>query len=70
MLVIVGFLLVISSVFGGFALAGGHLGPLFQPTEVIMIGGAALGAFVASNNGKAIKATGRAFRRLIPSKGC
>lgn len=45
-------------------MAGGHLGPLFQPTEVLMICGAALGAFVASNNGKAIKATMKTFSHL------
>ena len=67
MLVIMGFVVVIASVFGGFALAGGHIGPLFQPTELLMIGGAAAGAFLASNNGKSIKATLRAFRRLHPA---
>jgi len=63
-LILLGFVVVIFSVFGGFAMAGGHLGPLFQPTEVIMICGAALGAFLASNNGKAIKATLNTFSRL------
>lgn len=57
MLVIVGYLVVLSSVFGGFALAGGHLGALFQPLELLMIGGAAIGAFLVGNTGKAIKAT-------------
>ncbi|BBI98733.1 flagellar motor protein MotA [Ferrigenium kumadai] len=57
MLVIVGYVVVLGSVFGGFALAGGHLGALFQPVELLMIGGAALGAFFVGNSGKAIKAT-------------
>lgn len=64
MLIPIGYLVVIFSVFGGFALAGGHLGPLFQPTEFLMIGGAGIGAFIAANNGKAIKATLRIFARL------
>ncbi|SEL75125.1 flagellar motor stator protein MotA [Halomonas daqiaonensis] len=64
MLIPIGYLVVIFSVFGGFALAGGHLGPLFQPTEFLMIGGAGIGAFIAANNGKAIKATFRIFGRL------
>lgn len=64
MLVIVGFIIVALSVFGGFSLAGGHLGPLYQPLEVLIIVGAALGAFIASNNGKAIRATLRATARL------
>jgi chemotaxis protein MotA len=56
-LVIVGYLIVIGSVFGGFALAGGHLSSLFQPVELLMIGGAAVGAFMVGNTTKAIKAT-------------
>jgi chemotaxis protein MotA len=56
-LVIVGYLIVMGSVFGGFALSGGHLGALFQPLELLMIGGAATGAFFVGNTGKAIKAT-------------
>lgn len=59
MLVIIGFLIVALSVFGGFAIGGGHLYALFQPTEFIIIGGAALGSFVVSNNIKVIKATFR-----------
>ena len=57
MLVIVGYVVVLGSVFGGFALAGGHLGSLLQPIELLMIGGAALGAFFVGNTGKVIKAT-------------
>ncbi|MBB3244573.1 chemotaxis protein MotA [Herbaspirillum sp. Sphag64] len=57
MLVIIGYVVVMASVFGGFAMAGGHLGALFQPIELLMIGGAAGGAFLVGNNGKAIKAT-------------
>ncbi|MBU1223933.1 MAG: flagellar motor stator protein MotA [Gammaproteobacteria bacterium] len=57
MLVIGGYLVVVLSVFGGFALAGGHLPALFQPLELLMIGGGAAGAFLVGNNGKAIKAT-------------
>lgn len=61
MTVIVGWLVVLGSVFGGFALAGGHLAALFQPLELLMIGGAALGAFFVGNTGKAIKAVMRAL---------
>jgi chemotaxis protein MotA len=57
MLVIVGYIVVAASVFGGFALAGGHMGALFQPLELLMIGGGAGGAFFVGNNSKAIKAT-------------
>ncbi|MCR4298600.1 MAG: flagellar motor stator protein MotA [Gallionella sp.] len=57
MLVIVGYVVVLGSVFGGFAMAGGHLGALWQPLELLMIGGGALGAFFVGNTGKVIKAT-------------
>jgi chemotaxis protein MotA len=57
MLVIIGYVVVLASVFGGYALAGGHLGGLFQPIELLMIGGGAVGAFFVGNTGKAVKAT-------------
>jgi chemotaxis protein MotA len=57
MFVIIGYVLVLGSVFGGFALAGGHLAALLQPVELLMIGGAAAGAFIVGNSTKAIKAT-------------
>ncbi|HWU33884.1 MAG TPA: flagellar motor stator protein MotA [Methylovorus sp.] len=57
MLVIVGYVVVLAAVFGGYALAGGHLGALWQPLEVLMIFGGAIGAFIVGNNGKALKAT-------------
>jgi chemotaxis protein MotA len=56
-LVIVGYVLVLGSVLGGFAMAGGHLGALVQPNELIIIGGAAVGAFIVGNSAKAIRAT-------------
>ena len=57
MLVILGYIVIIISVFGGFALAGGHVASLWQPVEVLMIAGGAIGAFVVGNSSKAIKAT-------------
>ncbi|HCJ51635.1 MAG: flagellar motor stator protein MotA [Gallionellales bacterium CG_4_10_14_3_um_filter_54_96] len=57
MLVIVGYVVVMGAVFGGFAMAGGHLAALWQPLELLMIGGGALGAFFVGNSMGAIKAT-------------
>jgi chemotaxis protein MotA len=65
LLVIVGYLVVMGCVFGGFALAGGHLASLWQPIELLMIGGAAVGAFIVGNTGKSIKATMKAFPSIF-----
>lgn len=65
MLVIVGYIIVLGAVFGGFALAGGHLGSLLQPVELLMIGGAAAGAFFVGNSAKGIKATLRALPDVL-----
>ncbi len=65
MLVVLGYAIVIFSVFGGFALSGGHLFALFQPIELIMIGGAALGSFIVSNNTKVIKETIKAAFSIV-----
>lgn len=67
MLVFVGYIVVIVSVFGGYAMLGGHLGVLFQPVELLMIGGAGVGAFVVGNDGKAIMATLRELPKLLRS---
>ena len=47
MLVIIGLIIVLGSVFGGFVLAGGHIAALYQPLELLIIGGAAVGAFIS-----------------------
>jgi chemotaxis protein MotA len=60
-LVIVGYVVVLASIFGGFAMAGGHMAALFQPIELLMIFGAASGAFLVGNNNKAIQATLKAL---------
>ncbi|VXC01959.1 flagellar motor stator protein MotA [Massilia sp. 9I] len=61
MLVILGYIVVCACVFGGFAYSGGHLGSLWQPVELVMIGGAALGAFFVGNTMKSVKATMQAL---------
>lgn len=67
MLVLIGYFIVFSSVFGGYVLAGGTLGALYQPTELLIIGGAGVGAFIIGNNAKAIKATMKAMPYLFTS---
>jgi chemotaxis protein MotA len=53
--ILIGFLIVFSSVFGSYVALGGHLGALYQPFEFVLIGGAAVGAYIASSSGKSIK---------------
>ncbi|TCQ88435.1 chemotaxis protein MotA [Rahnella sp. JUb53] len=67
MLVIIGYVVVILTVFGGFVITGGQLGALYQPAELLIIGGAGVGAFIVGNNGKSIKATLKAFPHLLQS---
>jgi chemotaxis protein MotA len=55
MLVIVGALIVIGSVIGGFVMAGGHPFALWHPSEFVVIGGAALGAMVLMSPMKVLK---------------
>lgn len=48
---IIGIIVVFASVLGGFLLSGGKIGAIIQPFEVLIIGGAALGAFLQANPG-------------------
>lgn len=48
---IIGIIVVFASVLGGFVLSHGKIAALIQPFEVLIIGGAALGAFLQSNPG-------------------
>ncbi len=52
---ILGVVIVFGCVFGGFVLSGGAIMSLWHPNELLVIGGAALGAFVISNPTKLIK---------------
>jgi chemotaxis protein MotA len=59
MIGIIGIITIFVMVFGGYLLAGGKMGIILKslPFEMIMICGAAAGAFLISNDGPAIKHT-------------
>ncbi|WP_226779913.1 flagellar motor stator protein MotA [Oceaniglobus trochenteri] len=59
MLGIVGIAVIFIMVFGGYLAAGGKMGIILKslPFELSMIGGAAIGAFLLSNDSSAIKKT-------------
>ncbi|MFD1610228.1 flagellar motor stator protein MotA [Sphingomonas tabacisoli] len=56
----IGLVVLLGMVFGGFVFTGGALGPVLEalPHEMIIIGGAAVGALIIGNNGKQLKALG------------
>jgi chemotaxis protein MotA len=56
MFVIIGYAIIISCILGGFLMAGGHIGVLIQPVELLIIAGAAFGSFLASNSLNTVKA--------------
>ncbi|BBD80070.1 flagellar motor stator protein MotA [Aerosticca soli] len=56
MLVIVGSLVVLACVLGGFVLSHGQLLALWQPYELLIIAGGAFGAFLTANPPKVVKA--------------
>jgi chemotaxis protein MotA len=68
-LIIGGYLVILGCVFGGFVAGGGHLAALMQPLELVMIGGAAAGAFLVSNGGNAIKGTLAALPTVLKGGG-
>ena len=65
MLFIVGVIVVIVSVAGGYMLHGGILMLLWQPTEVIIIVGAAFGAFLIANSMHLVVHTGKQLPSAI-----
>ncbi len=55
MLIFIGAAIVIGSVFGGFVLEGGVLMALYQPVELLIIGGAAFGAMMIGTPAPVLK---------------
>lgn len=58
MLAIVGALIVIASVIGGFLLEGGQMAVLIQPIELLIIGGAAAGSLLIAASPALLKKIG------------
>ena len=63
----IGLVVLVVMVFGGFAFTGGSLGPVMEaiPHEMIIIGGAAVGAIVAGNSMKELKQLGGGFGKVF-----
>lgn len=65
MRLIVGIVLIIGCVLGGYMAMGGHLEVLMQPWEFVIILGAAFGAFIIGNTGPVLKQTLGIFGTLF-----
>ena len=66
MLIIIGAFIVFASVVGGYLLEHGNLSVLFQPVELLIIGGAALGALIIMSPMRVIK---KIFSSVIRALG-
>lgn len=67
MYAIIGIVVLLVMVFGGFMLSGGSMGPVLvaMPFEMLIIGGAAIGALVAGNSLDGLKAMGGAVGKIF-----
>ncbi|WBU63957.1 flagellar motor stator protein MotA [Paracoccus aerodenitrificans] len=64
---VLGIVLTLVMVFGGYALSGGKMGVILHalPFEMMIIGGAAVGSYILSNSGAVLKHTGPALVRAF-----
>lgn len=65
MLVIIGWVVVIGCVLGGYVAMGGHIAVLIQPFELVIIGGAGVGAYITANPKHILKSTGKGFKTAL-----
>ncbi len=66
--VIIGVLIVLGCVLGGFVLEKGNLHALFQPVELLIILGAAVGAMIISSPFKLLKEIAACFKGMVTPK--
>ena len=68
MTIIVGLVITLVCMLGGFAAMGGHIMVIFQPWEFVIILGASLGTFVATNTVKVIMDSGKGLLEVFTAK--
>jgi chemotaxis protein MotA len=70
--IIIGLVVTLGCMLGGFIAMGGHVGVLIQPWEFVIILGAALGTFLVANPFSTVKDTGKAcmeaFTNAVPKQ--
>jgi len=68
MFIIIGAIIVLASVIGGYLMEHGNLSVLFQPAELIIIGGASIGALVIASPLKVIINIIKSILRALTGK--
>ncbi|MDX2090689.1 MAG: motility-associated protein, partial [Kofleriaceae bacterium] len=68
MTIILGLVITLGCMLGGFMAMGGHVDVLWQPWEYVIICGAAAGTFVVANPFKVIKDTGKGLMEAFMGK--
>jgi len=66
--IIIGMVITLGCVFGGYMAMGGHIDVLIQPFEFVIIGGAAIGIFIIANPMSTVKDSGKAMMEAIKNK--
>ena len=65
---IIGLIIAVGSILGGYGALGGHLEVLLQPFEFLIIAGTAFGIFIVANPLATIKDTGKAVVEAVSDK--
>lgn len=69
---IIGFVITVGCIIGGYMAMGGHVALLMQPFELVVIGGAGIGSFIMANPMKVLKDSGKAlgeiFKNAVPKE--
>ena len=65
MTIIIGLVITLGCLLGGFVAMGGHVAVIWQPWEYVIICGSALGTFVVANPMKTIKDSGEGIDRGV-----
>lgn len=62
-----GAIIILLGVFGGYVWAGGSLSAIWQPAEILIIVGAALGSMIIGNPPQVLKETRRQLTMIMSS---
>lgn len=66
--ILLGLIVTLGCMLGGFMAMGGHVGVIWQPWEYVIIGGASFGTFLVANPMKVVKDSGKAIVEAMKGK--